>query len=106
MEEEEVLPRHCIGACKEEKIIGFGCEWTIGGYLPQIRGLLPESHYVKFNNFYNNILLFLFFSIAVVFFFPFFMERFVRLVCLQLLVIFCYGFLIVSCSVVMVVVYS
>jgi len=26
MEEEEVLPSHCIGASEEEKIVGFGCE--------------------------------------------------------------------------------
>ncbi len=40
------------------------------------------------------------------FFFPFFVERFVCLVCLQLLVTFCYGFLVVNYNVAMVVVCS
>jgi hypothetical protein len=51
---------------------------------------------VMMDNFYNNILLLLFFSIAFVYFSPFFGEVFVCLVYLQLLVVFCYGFLVVS----------
>ncbi len=42
VEEEEmllVMVSHGISACEEEKIISFRCEWNIGGYLPQARGL-------------------------------------------------------------------
>ncbi len=30
---------HGISACEEEKIVGFGCEWIAGGYLPQVGSL-------------------------------------------------------------------
>jgi hypothetical protein len=90
---------------KKKKLLVLDVNGLLMAIYHNQKALPPKPHHVKFDNFYNNILLLLFFSIAVVFF-PFFLEGFVHLVCLQLFVSFCYGFLVVSCGATIVVVHS
>jgi hypothetical protein len=102
VEEEEVLSAMVLMLAKKKKLLVLDVKGLLVATYHKHEALPLEPHHVKFDNFYIKILLLLFFSIAVIFL----VEGFVRLVYLQLEVIFCYGFLVVRCGAAIVVVRS
>jgi hypothetical protein len=73
VEEEEVLPTMVLVHAKEKKLLVLDVNGLLVATYHKQKALPPEFHHVKFDNFYSNILLFLFFSIMV--FFPLFCGR-------------------------------
>ncbi len=92
MEEEEVLPAMVLVPAKKKKLLVLDVNGVLVATYHKQEALPLEPHHVKFDNFYNNILFLLFFSITVVFFFFPFVEGFVCLVYLQMLVAFLWIF--------------
>ncbi len=68
MEEEEVLPTMVSVLVKKKKLLVMDINRLLVVFYHKQEALPLEHHYVKFNKFYINILLFLFFCIVVVFF--------------------------------------
>jgi hypothetical protein len=68
VKEKEVLPAMVSMFVKKNKLLVIDVNGLLVATYHKQKPLLLKPHDVKFNNFYNNILLFLFFSIMVVFF--------------------------------------
>ncbi len=70
-EEDEVMPA-MVSAPAKKKLLVLDVNGLLVATYHKQEALPPEPHHVKLGNFYGNVLLLLFFSIAVVgFFFPF-----------------------------------
>jgi hypothetical protein len=71
-EEEEVMPAMVSAPAKKKKLLVLDVNGLLVATYHKQEALPPEPHHVKLGNFYGNVLLLLFFSIAVVgFLFPF-----------------------------------
>ncbi len=68
VEEEEVMPTMVSMLVKKKKLLVLDVNGLLVATYHKQEALPPKLHHMKFDNFYNNILLFLFFSIVVVFF--------------------------------------
>ncbi len=81
VEEEGVLPTMVLVFTKNFFLLILDMNGILVAIYHKHEALPLEAHHMKFDNFYSNILLFLFFSIMV-FFFSFSVQGFVHLVCL------------------------